>query len=1247
MLSLWTFGSTIVNLYSQMIASASKLICAAQSRLLIQVAQSTYSILADLIVMVGFCLFWALFYVTIRICICFLIQFVKNRSYAAIEKRIQSMPCIAPHKAVSQFRQEMVDRPFTLEGHRPNVSNVHSIAAQRRSAARHWIDTAIVTSGRVNFALNSSNSDLLKGADGSRKLRTAKDFVYYKQCRDDDPTERHHFSAVDDLDWYSADQYNDLLVTSLDNDSSIFSYMHMPTQGSFKTDEFYVDYDHVTETWVSTCADEEDYAQSMWDNTRSITSHISVRKMTWRICVLLLFLSFIFATATFYYLYPVVDAVAVTPFGTYCFNWFNIWRPSWAPFKMPEPFQYAFTFAGDQYNLQVPSFWNLVPRKLRFSHVWVPMWYPWIVDCPDTAMVYASSFMAFVSSYFLLYSSVLLSGLRSGFHFNFHIACGESRTIWIQHPAVKFGFFRTLWFSLDVLTLLPRRLKPTVTKVPPTELEPNGTNIYSFSHIDHVSGERMYSYNLAGSPTTTVFDTKAYNVVKAHNMSQKKKMSVASFCIAYGNDYKDYWTTDLIIVGINAVTYETGHTKVIDYVRQPTVTNYRFRCDDFVEVEHEPVLKGFFSGATLGCTYIPQSTRGNTSHSIDTRINNVRPRDLPPSTSRFQQRQISAFLNAYKEDIGHTKVRMLSAQEVYDHQTKPGQRLTNEDAMSYTGHAWLAYTTVIGKITAAFQKTEAGMKPGDPRNITPMPDKVRLQNSRISLALSKNMKKTKWYAFGHTPCEVAAKVADHVSDDRTTHVGLGDYSRMDGTVNHLVREFDVAFLKSNFPEDEHNEIMTWYSMTYGNSVKAGHGVWYEQETSQASGDPYTSCLNTARNAFISFCCLLCSEIPGSTSRLSEKGAYKNLGLFGGDDSLQRNIDAAASVRCAAAWGFVLKFVLAKRGERVDFLARNYSPAVWDGFTDNVCSPLRMISKFHVSSLTDSFPKPVIAHMKARSILANDSLTYLVGDWMRKIVAQTKGDFEKWKRGAKATRVLMLDSEKQWNERWAECSGDIADTSYQHDNNLDLDWQQALFLEEFTYEALEEFQLYVEDESSRWDEPPVLAEHEAKPAASAYMANGEIVNPSVQAPIPMAYPVSDSEPCGNANTDGSSSSKAIDPSSEETKIDTYTGQPVFSKVPTTGPTGRRCKRADNCSGWYAGLKPCHAVVTGKHNYCKTCNDVVKPHLPKNDGSTPSVDQKSQTKPAASKGKGKGKPTISRGKGKGGKSKSGRAPGLGSK
>lgn len=1243
MLSLRTLGSSLI-------ASASNFICAAQSRLSIQVAHSTYELMTDVFVAFGFCLFWALLFVTIRICITFLVQFVKNRSYIAVEKRIQSMPCIAPHKAVSQFRQEMVDRPFTLEGHRPNVSNVHLIAAQRRSAARHWIDTAIVASGRINYALNSSNSDLLKGADGSRKLRTAKDFVYYKQCKHDEPGKGHHFSGVDDLDWFTADQYNDLLVTSMDNDSTIFSYMHMPTQGSFKTDEFTVDYNHVTETWDSTCADEEDYSQSLWDNTRSITSHISVRKMTWRICTLLLIISFIFAIATFYYLYPVVDAIAVTPFGTYCFNWFSTLRPSttyWGS-EMLEPHRYAFTFAGHPYNFQVQSLWHLVPRRLRLSLIWVPTWYPWIVDCPDVSMVYASSFMVFVFSYILLYSSVLISGLRSGFHFNFHISCGESRTIWIQHPAVKFGLFRTLWFALDVLTLLPRRLKPVVTNVPPTELEPSGTKIYSFTHIDHATSERMYSYNLAGSSVTTVFDTKAYNVVKAHNMSQKKKMPVANFCIAYGPEYKEYWSTDEIIVGINAVTYEAGHTKVIDYLRQPTVTNYRFRCDDYVEVEHEPVLKGFFDGATRGCTYIPQSSRGNTSHSVDTRINNVRPKDLPSSTNRYQQRQITSFLNQYKRDIGFTKVRMLSAQEVYDHQTKPGQRLTNEDAMSYTGQAWLAYTTVIGKITAAFQKTEAGMKPGDPRNITPMPDKVRLENSRISLALSKNMKKTQWYAFGHTPAEVAVKVAEHVSDPRTRHIGLGDYSRMDGTVNHLVREFDIAFLKTNFHDDEHDEIMTWYSMTYDNSVKAGHGVWYEQGTSQASGDPYTSGLNTARNAFISFCCLLSSDMPDTTSRLSEKGAYTNLGLFGGDDSLQRNINAEASVRCAATWGFVLKFALAQRGQRVDFLARHYSPAVWDGFTDNVCSPLRMISKFHVSSLTASFPAPVIAHMKARSILANDSLTLLIGGWMRKIVKQTKSDFEKWKSSAKATRVLMLESEKQWNERWAECSGDVADTSYQHDNNQGFEWQHALFLDEFTPEAIAEFEEYVDDENTRWDVPPVLAEHEAKPAAFTYMANGEIVNPSVAASIPVALPVKpDSEPCGPTNTDGSSSSIPIDSSSEEIKMDKHTGQPVLSKAPSTGPTGRRCKRADNCSGWYDGLEPCNEIVSGKHNFCTACNEIVRSHFKKSEGTTPqSVDQKSQQQPTTSKGKGKGKPTNSKG-GKGGKSKSGHTTGLGSK
>jgi hypothetical protein len=1083
----------------------------------------------------------------------------------AFENHIMNMPCTLPNKNVSAFRQKHVDQPFTLKGHVVNNSNTHSNAAQRRSAARHWIDTAISYDGRVNYAINCSNSDLRKGAEGDRKIRTAKDAVYYNETRNDTPSSRHHYSSIDDLDWFTNQQMSDLLRKSIDDDNTIYSYVHRPTSACFRTDEFTVNYNDTTQKWKFKCADEDSYDQELWDNNSSIVSHISLGSITRRKQLTILTLTIIFMFVLHHVIARNTPLSVTTPFGTFCYDWFELTWYKFSFFEIPPDYQVNIGFRSGAQLYTLPSIWSFVPDWGRVTLVHNMIDYPWTVACPDYYARYAFTLMSGIVFYAISIILLMAAGLRSGFHFTFHIDCDSNRSIWICHPVVRFGAVRTLYYIASIVKLLPKRLQPSIVQTPPSPLEDIGVKIHAFTHIDQETSQRLYTYNLAGANRTTVFDELAYNLVKSHNLSAKAKISVSQFCIAYGSEFKDKWTTDQITVGINAVTYESGHTEVIDCMRPPSVTNYRFRPDDYVEEEKESTLKGFFPGATRGCTYIAQSSRGNTQHGIQTRITDVKPQGIASVTNRYQQRNIVSFLNEYKKDIGHIKARMLTPDEVYERQAKVTQRQTNAEAMSHRPSDWLDFTSIIGKATRSFQKTEAGMKPSDPRNITPMPPTVRLQNSRISLALASNMKKTKWYAFGLTPNEVAARVAGHVSDARTRAIALGDYSRMDGTITKLIREFDLAFLHSNFEQKDHEEIDTWYEMTYGNKVNAGMGVHYDQDTSQASGDPYTSALNTARNSFISYCCLLASPIPGTSDRISEAGAYKNLGLMAGDDSIQRNLDAARSITTAASWGFTLKFVMARRGDPVDFLARNYSPAVWIGGTDNVCSPLRMISKFHVSSLSDTVPHNVIAHTKARSILANDSETYIVGDWMRKIVEQTQLEYDAYC-GKKPKSLALLNNERQWNDRWASTHGDIKETSYQVGNTMDHDWQIALFLKEFESERIDEFDLFLQDPTSIWNENPVLLQSNAKPAAQTYMGNGVLVDPLTTAQQEQKH----DKPTIDL--------KQADASGKTAATPTEAGSRIF------------CKRATNTRGWYEGLAPCYEPVKVLGKYCRTCNDI---------------------------------------------------------
>lgn len=1161
-------------------------------------------VLAFQIFLLGFTTYFACRQVSHLFGYCF------RRNHEILTARIAGMPCITKDKNVSAFRQEHVDRPFTVEGHKLNESNIHKDAARRRTAARHWIHTAILANGRSNYSINSSNADLYKGADGSRILRTPKDFVYYRQTKHDVATRHHHYSSIDDLDHLSHSQFSDLLHSSADLDSSIYSYMYMPTGATFKNDEFTVDYDPTTAQWKANCAEEDGYAHELWDNNHSIISHWSVG----RVGPLATFLFAVLAAGAGLCLYSHLISTAplamTTPFGTWCYQWTNIAFPTVTRYLVPRMYAFELQFHNATYAFRLPTIWHGIPFWLRYSLAWSTIAVPEFVQCHDYAAsaLYATATAIIIFVCACFFKSFL--GLRSGFHFNFHINCGENRTIWICHPAVRFGWLRTLWFAVDIYHLLPKRLVPTIINVPPGPLSLKGTKILSFTHIDQDTKERVFTYTIEGTSRSTVLDLKGYSIIKTHNLTNKNMLSVTSFQTSYGSAFKDTWTTDQILTAIHAVTYEDGRTTVTEHTRSPSVTYYRFRADEFVEAEPVSNLKPFFEGATRGCTYIPLSSRGNTEHGIATRITDVKPKDLPEQLSVPQERLIASFLHEYKQDISNNHANLLTPDEVFEKQSKPSQRRTNLEAMACRGSDWLNYIGVMGKTTQAFQKNEAAMKPGDPRNITTMPPVVRLQNSRIALALAGNMKKTKWYAFGLKPRQVAERVAQHVSDPRTHDIALGDYSRMDGTVNHLIRQFDLAFLKANFDPRDHEEIETWYRTTYTNKVRAGRGVSYEQGDTQASGDPYTSALNTARNAFICFCCLAASTIPvqspdgtlcedktNNGKRLTDHAAYKNLGLVAGDDSIQRNIAAAQSIRTALEWGFVLKFEFRKRGEPVDFLARQYSPAVWIHCPDNVCSPLRMISKFHVSTLTDSVPRDVIAYTKAMSILTNDHSTLLIGAWMRMIVKQTRQAYVNWCKNASETKLELVQEQRHWNDKWANGTDapiklcfEPGPHSYQDSMDAGVEWQIALFLKQFTPEGLHLFENFLSDPKALWHQCPILAEHDAKPADFPYIANGCLVDPSTPVPSKNNILIEEiNEKLINSvpqNSDGST--PQCSPSAPPTSA---IAEPKLSPA-----VGKTCKRGNKVTGWYAGLEPCTNVVPEHHSYCKECNVIYRANRP---------------------------------------------------
>jgi hypothetical protein len=1075
----------------------------------------------------------------------------------ALQRLLLARPCISKYKTPSDFRGTVSNHPFDIESLSVVTQNPHAHAARRRSVARNWIHTLIAKLGRKSFAMNLSNSDIRKQIRGNRELRTLKDTNYYNITSNSMPEHGEDIVAIDDLYHTTFPQFNNILRDSHDKDANIFSYTHAPIVPSYTSDEFQIQFHN--DRWDFLGPDSAVYSDQLWDTNDEIISHISLGKRDFR-CFL--YTTIIVSFLSLYVHQLLTESLTIDDFHVFtikflwyenkiCYEWV---RYSFA-YLVPSYFPWIPTLVFGSINVSLP--FSVVIPWYKFNEIIYHM--PQRIVCPVEHQYILWFTIAYAASVFVpVMMFVSFMRLRSGTHFAFRKNCGENRAIWVLHPAASFNFYLTFFHAISIVKHLPRRLKPAVINAPATELSPDGSVYHAMQHV--VEGKINYSYSLAGTSASVTLDDRAYTIIRSWNANNKKLLSPSTFTRMYRGNFENArsWTTEELLVGIAAVTYATEHTHVVDYERPPNTWNYTMRPDDFpIDKECVSSFAAYFDGPILGKTYIPINSRGNSEHSIETRVKAIAKTMPPPNNKQYNL--IREFMTEYRKDA-HPTIP-LTHEEVMERQTKPNQRVTNEEAVQTQPRDYLYVASIFGKITKAFQKTEASTKPGDPRNITVMPPTVRLENSRFAYALSSNLKKTKWYAFGLTPKQISQAVADHVSDARTTHIALGDYSRMDGTVNNRVREFDRAFLRHNFHPEHHEEVLLWYDQTYGNKVGAGHGVYYDQLLSQASGDPYTSALNTARNAFVNFCIL--------RRFLTPRGAYANLGLMAGDDSIQRNVTSDDAVRVARSWGFRLKINLAEPGERVDFLSRIYSPSVWYGSTHNIAAPMRLLSKFHTSKLTHQVDRDVIAHTKARSVLSNDSHTYIIGKYMKMIYDQTKNASDLIQPNLKADLSNKLEEEKTWASRTHNSSDD----GYQWDMKQVEDWQHDVFADDqFDSSLLDEFESWTELDAP-WYEPPVLHQEDIAQRNVCYLANGEI--------IPAEYNLE------------------LNPSSVVTFSDPPP-QPVVRQQQTVDdgidrkyvqPSDFPCKRDKKSShGWYKGLPPCSGRVDKPNRFCVACHKV---------------------------------------------------------
>jgi hypothetical protein len=374
-------------------------------------------------------------------------------------------------------------------------------------------------------------------------------------------------------------------------------------------------------------------------------------------------------------------------------------------------------------------------------------------------------------------------------------------------------------------------------------------------------------------------------------------------------------------------------------------------------------LKPFMSPIIPGC-YSPDKCVNNEAAGVKARITDIATPDLELTPKmKLYMEEFVGFLVPPSEYQKHDPVDL---EVVYQRQKRPAQQALLHKAGNVIGEP---STQPI----ATFPKVEAYSEAKPERLISTIPPVDKMHYSSFIYAFSPALRATKWYAFGKTPLEIAARVA-MICLLAVAWIVKTDFSKMDGRVSNLFRLLERLAMLAWFKPCYHDRIIELMETQKNKRAFTTFGLEYATKNSRASGSPETADFNSMDNSFTAYS-------GYRDSGLSPEESWDKLGIFGGDDGVTADILEEKFSNSAKELGQVLEVETVKRGEPgVQMLSREYGPDVWHGDPNSMCDIKRQLSKFHT---TTSLPINVTPlhklAVKAFSYSLTDGETPIIGD----------------------------------------------------------------------------------------------------------------------------------------------------------------------------------------------------------------------------------------------------------------------------
>jgi hypothetical protein len=436
-------------------------------------------------------------------------------------------------------------------------------------------------------------------------------------------------------------------------------------------------------------------------------------------------------------------------------------------------------------------------------------------------------------------------------------------------------------------------------------------------------------------------------------------------------------TNDKKIPSVIACAYHrnaTGFKPPCVYPVSYGVKDYQFKTERFYE--HAKSMLVAFMSPIIDACYVPTDCAENEEVCIEERITKILTDvDMPEEYIQYTQEFIELLI---PHDEAH-KCVPVDMDEVYDRQNRPAQRRLIDEGAFYGPD--LAKKREINP----FMKAEAHAEVKPPRNISVINPSDKINYSCYIYALSELFKKNApWYAFGKTPVEIARRVSQ-VCSGAQTHCANSDLSRFDGRLSAAFRYLERVFLLRAFDcsGDLASKIVDLHSSQFGLRGRGKYGTSYDSGFSRLSGSPETALFNSLANAFIVY-------VTFRKCNVSKLASWSRLGIYGGDDGLTADLHIAKYIEVAASLGMKTTTEKVAKGELgIKFLARMYSPDVWNGSLASCCDMKRQLSKFHA---TTKLPSNVTCDLKliekARGFFLSDHNTPVIGELARKVMQLT-------------------------------------------------------------------------------------------------------------------------------------------------------------------------------------------------------------------------------------------------------------------